>query len=318
MKYYQASIPIQTTPKDGYIEAQQDAINSWWENTNTVNVIQEETEFGSGSWQNVDVQLFSVSQSKTGTKFPDDYRQLQFKSLSHVHDVGYKYLISDVTWLSIVDKSVIRKCNNTLKWIHNATLYTEPCIVDDVFSSVRVNEDQEIDLQQGQILIKTQYNSRTSVIKVNHRFILNGEAYRVIDSSSLGNSKVYNLILEFTETRDDDDLINSIADTSKDGYNEINHSLNGNVLSPLVDGITVGETQEFTIFNYNDGVATADTFNIELYDVPATNYELVSVDGNHFTIKNVSPYTANQLRVVYTNNTGSTTVTHYLTLKGWW
>jgi hypothetical protein len=323
MKYYPASIPIQTTPKNGYIAQEQAFRDSWWTNTSTITTIQEETSFGSGTWQNVDVQLFSVSQAKTTTKLSDDYKEIQFKDLSHTYDVGYKYQISSVVWLSITDKSIIRKCNNTLKWIYNSVLVTEPCVIEDVFSKIQLDKDKHIDLQQGQILVRCQRNNNSSNISNSDRFIFNGEAFKIIDKSYIANSNLMNLIMEFTQTQEDDDLINNIADTSKNNYRDIVTGVNGNTLSPEVDSIVVGTTQTFTIRKYVSSVANSNTFSIAITGVPSANYTLTPVGGlitacNSFTIRNNAAYSTNKLTLTCTNNADSSTKIHTILLTGRW
>ena len=72
------------------------------------------------------------------------------------------------------------------------------------------------------------------------------------------------------------------------------------VLSPTTEYIKLNQTEEYSVYEYNNGVMTDTKFDIQCLDVPKRNYRF-ETDGNNFSITNLKPCDDTLLKVVYTN-----------------
>ena len=90
-------------------------------------------------------------------------------------------------------------------------------------------------------------------------------------------------------------------------------------ITPSDRYILEGDTKDYTIALYQNGVLQADTFSISLYDnnVPEANYTLTQTDGNNFSIKNNEMFLDYPLILKLTSS-GSVTKNLSIELKGAW
>jgi len=138
-KYLTAGSFILHEPKEDYKELTQAVIADQFYNATDVYTIQEETAFASGVYQNVDVRLNSLFNPSTTNNVEDDFKKILFKELDHSVNLGRLYKFDNNHWITInVDKIktliqsvVIRRCNNTLRWVDTQGGYYEvPCVLD--------------------------------------------------------------------------------------------------------------------------------------------------------------------------------------------
>lgn len=90
-------------------------------------------------------------------------------------------------------------------------------------------------------------------------------------------------------------------------------------IDPNINYILEGETQVFNVQLYKNALIEAESFVFELNEpnlVPAGNFDFAVVDGNNFSIKNISKYLDNSLAVKCTSLYGELIV--YIDLKGVW
>jgi uncharacterized protein YjdB len=69
------------------------------------------------------------------------------------------------------------------------------------------------------------------------------------------------------------------------------------VISPESQIIYEGDTQAYTCTLTNNGVLTSATFTFVPSGVPAENYRLYSIDGNHFSVENIKKYLTSVLTI---------------------
>ena len=90
-------------------------------------------------------------------------------------------------------------------------------------------------------------------------------------------------------------------------------------ITPSDRYILEGDTQNYNVGLYQNGILQVDTFSISLYDknVPGSNYTLTQTDGNNFSIKNNEMFLDYPLILTLTSS-GSVTKNLSIELKGAW
>lgn len=338
-KYYASSIPIQTTPKEGYREGLQAVIDVQFDNASNIYTIQEETTFGEMDWQDVDVRITHVlSDKNTGEKLNDDFRNIIFKDITHTYGIGYRYKFDDNIWITtqsdlykyVTASATVRRCNNVLRWIgDDGSTITEPCIIDYKISDDRNQFDSSIVTAQGNIDIICQYNDFTKTIKPNQRFLFGSRrfAYKVRGDgiNNFLNQNTYDdestplikISLDVSQINPEtDDLTNGIADAyTYTGAISPTNATAEVIISPNATKIIEGESQTYSVYLYKKNVKQSNIFTYAISGVPESYYEFTST-GNGFTITNNHMYGLGQLTVVCTSGLYSENIS--IDLGGAW
>lgn len=258
MKYLDAyNSYLSQTPKDQKREAYQKAVDELFYRSSDWYTIQEETEFASGEYKEIDVRINNVVFGRTGMPQGDDYKVLLFKDIDHQVSLGWYYIFDDNYWIviNITSKSslhtsvVVRRCNNLLRWVtEDGAVFSYPCAID---YGIKENRDyatagSKVVSPSGMLRIATQLNSNTNTIQANQRFLFgnpnNWTAYRVmgggienfnnlstLDSNTLAGYLILTLNADYVNP-DTDDLANGIAEYNDNTYvlELSNSSLSGN------------------------------------------------------------------------------------------
>lgn len=123
----------------------------------------------------------------------------------------------------------MQKCNNILKWYdENNNLQQSLCVIQDETTRDKATWGK-LPLPELDIKVITQNNINTSKIKINQRFIFDGQAFKIQRDSNFfredpldGDSVP---LLEFNMFKDneapDDDLVNNIANVKQYQYSLI-------------------------------------------------------------------------------------------------
>lgn len=302
----------------------QDAINDRFSYATDFEVIREQIENGSKKYKKLGVRITSVINPTVGDNYGDQYKKIIFKTYNYPKELGYMYRFNNKTWLAVNTRtvtnlsghSIVRMCNNTLKWV-DKTDKTKLCIWECVFTSHLSNSSfdygtKEVVQVSGEVVILVQRNAETNQITYNDRFIFDGKAFQV---NQIQNhlSKTYLIIKMFeTQIQPEDDIINNIASA-----NTLTPTTSTQKILPDTLTIPINSTQEYTVYNYINGVASGDTFTITASGIPAEYYTLNIVGGNSFS---VTALKANNLPllVTCTNNITFAKIERHLTLtKGW-
>lgn len=323
--FYSAYIDgMAQSPQEDWQESYQQSANEYWDNTSTVAVVSGQKEINNTEYQNEDVQINSLINIKTGENFGDEYRSLIYRNYCEQNGwLGKYYQIDGNYWLvtntntriGSVKTAVIRYCNNILKWYDDTnTLREYNCVYSNRLTGTSLDYGSEGVPQieaDGQILI--QRNNDTDKIPFNQRFILDGHAFQVKQIDNHYSPTLMTIYLFETQIQSNDDLVNNIAG----GQGEVNPTTTENMILPNIGKINLGQTIEFNVYNYVNGVANTDTFTVSISGVPETSYTLQIIDGNNFSITNVVSETS-ALNISCVNNTTNESVTKEITLGGVW
>lgn len=281
-------------PKNDYIGLFQETLDRQFYNASNWYTIQEETYIGSQEYKYIDVRIAHVINAETGLKVGDDWKTLYFKDITHNAELGKYYIFDNSTWLTVnieFDKNLvgtctIRRCNNTLRWIDEATgkYFEEPCSIEPLTKEPRdyYTQGSAFPIPGGFLHIHTQLNDRTTLIKENQRFLFGNEnhwmCHKVIGAgvNDFRNTQTYDnnsakiltldLIANFVN-EELDDIVNGIADVNTNLYTlEISKA--------TIEGSPGNTYQLSTVITYNGKTVDRDvTWN-------STNSNVASVDEN--------------------------------------
>lgn len=243
-------------PKSEYVDLFQHTLDEQFYNASNWWTIQEETEIGSREYRPVDVRIAHVINAETGLKLGDDWKTLFFKSTEEPPMLGRIYTFDDSVWLTtniesnknLVATCTIRRCNNTLRWIDEATgaFYEEPCSIEYLVKEPRdyATQGSPFKTPGGFLHIEAQFNERTNLINENQRFLFGNPkhwtGYRVIGTglNDFRNTKTYDwretkvltidMIADFVND-ELDDIANGIANAGVNLYtlNILENSVTG-------------------------------------------------------------------------------------------
>jgi hypothetical protein len=166
-----------TRPKNEYIDLFQETLNEQFYNASDWWTIEEETQAGSQVYADIDVRIAHVINAETGLKLGDDWKTLLFKDIEHPIELGRQYIFDNNTWVTINSEIIknlsgtctIRRCNNTLRWIDEATgaTYEEPCAIDYLVKEPRdyFTQGSPLTTPGGFLHIEMQLNDRSTLIR---------------------------------------------------------------------------------------------------------------------------------------------------------
>lgn len=335
-KYYSSSASIRRTPQAGYVADYQALIDKQFSNASNLFTIQEETTLGSGIYQDTSVIIQHIVQSNTGQKEPDDFKEIIFNPIStYTMGLGCQYKFDSNTWLTVATdhikyvtmSSVVRRCNNVLKWVYDGSIHSESTIVDYGITYNGGDYNKVISLPTGTIKIYCQGNIRTNLIDINQRFLI-GSEYQCWKVQSINNFNASTTtandspILEFTLIYDtindaNDNLTLGIADYYNNYIDDIIPSAGYvNIVTPNITFLKQGQVQVFEVWEYNNGVKTATKFDISASGVLSPYFTLTGTSSvNTFTVTNVKYEPDNPLIITCTNLRDASTETLSINLR---
>lgn len=251
------------------------------------------------------------------------YDEVKFKIGDYIHwNFNHKELSTwlltslDTQYLYNV-KGRMLECNNSLRWKDkNGEIHCYPCVVKDAMTYTNFKWGNKGVVQPGgDIVVLVQRNDYTSEINVNDRFLFNEVAFRVKQLFDELNPNYVELYMMKAPELQSDNYEDNIA--INENPQEISE-YNGIVLLPNVKRIMVGETENFSVYNYINKVEQPDTFTINILNVPKSYYELNIIDGNKFSIKNLKQYKSNPLELECIDNTTGDKINTIIWLGGNW
>ena len=302
-------------PVDYWRELMQETVNSDWDNASTIEETQGQKEVGSAEFSTEELRVMSVIDPKTGNALGDDYRKIIYKDFENASRfMGKYYTFGGETWLTIntntrigaTKSAILQRCNNTLKWFdNNSVLHTWACVFQrNLTGTAFIYGSEGVPEVDADSVIKVQRNSETNLISVNQRFIFDGHAFQVRQINNHISDTYLELYVFEMQVQSNDDIQNDIANVS----GEITPTTNESILLPELTKIIEGDTISFNVYNYINGVKSADTFTISTNGpVLGTNYTLSIIDGNNFTITNLAE-SGIPLEVTCVNNSNSSDI----------
>lgn len=250
------------------------------------------------------------------------YSEPKFKIGDYIHwNYDHKQLSTwlltslDTQYLYNV-KGRMLLCNNSLRWKDTeGELNCFPCVIKDAMTYTNFKwGNSGIVESGGDIVVLVQRNVFTSKVEINDRFIFTGVAFKVKQKFNELNPDYLELYMMKVPELEGDDLENNIAINER----PITSVKKNVVIEPNISEILQGNTQDFSVYNYIDGIANSDVFDISIEDVPQDNYELNIKDGNNFSITNKKQYTKNQLKIICKNNIDNSITSKQIWLGGNW
>jgi hypothetical protein len=245
-KYIPSSLELAgKNPKTQYTELFQQTLTNQFYNGSDWWTIQEESANGSEIYKDIDVRITHLINAETGLKMGDDWKTVLFKEIDHSIELGKRYIFDNNTWLTINTEFIknltgtctIRRCNNTLRWIDEATgaYYEEPCCIEYLVKEPRdyATGGSPFITPGGFLHIEMQFNDRSNKIKQNQRFLFGNpghwSCYKVVGTgiNDFRNNQTYSndsakiLVLDLVANfvNDElDDIVNGIADVYTNNY----------------------------------------------------------------------------------------------------
>lgn len=335
LRFFEAySKTIAKPPVDEWRELMQETINESWDNTSTVETVLGQVSLGSKDYKEESVQLNSVIDPKTGKSFGDEYRKIIYRVLNDnlitknldktSRFLGKYYQIGDFIWLTINTNTVVgadasailQRCNNSLKWYDKKGIYHEwPCVFERSLSSTGLNNGNEgVTEISSDTLIKVQLNKETNSIEYNQRFLFNGHAFQIKQINNHVSDSYMELYLFETQIQSNDNKVDDIAN-SKDN---VTTTSTENIILPKTNQITQNSSQNYSIYKYDNGLETADTFEISAQGpAEGVNYKLNILDGNNFVIENLLKSNI-PLEITCVNKNTAEVITKSILLIGEW
>ena len=292
-EFYKASLSIFNSAKQSIIDENQASVTNLLDAASTFEEVQEQRSAGSSEYNSIYCRLNSVIDPKTGKNFGDEYRKIIFDNYTHIKWLGQMYTFDNYTWLTtntntIINataSSILRRCNNTLKWYdNNGVLHSVPCVFERDISSENMKDGSSgVPQIWSTAKVMVQRNSETNSIKLNTRFIFDGYAFQLQQINNHISDTYMELYYFETQTQSVDDVVNNIAN------GEIEAPITGTELKilPVVNSIYLNDTKTFVVNKYVNGVANTDTFSVSCGGVDQNNYLLTIINGNSFSIKNL-------------------------------
>ena len=346
-RYTLAGSPVYfKTPKETWIDSFQSLLDDQFENTTSLETIQEETSFSSGTLAYVTVRLTDAIDSQTGTKMGSDFKTILFQDLAHITGIGYKYYFGGNYWVvtntqrmnNLSIGPTVRRCNAVLRWMgDDGTEYSEPCAIDYEIARPRDKVGSKYPVTpQGYINVYAQLNDNTALIKGDQRFLF-GRAGNRIAYKVFGNG-VRSFLNE--ETMDDEsgallllimggDYVDEDVDNISDGIADYHWDFgtldSGSsvgtfdiVASPSQNKIIESGSAVYDVHYYYAGVSQSGSFvfSVVAGDVPVANYTFNAIDANSFSVVNNEKYLEDTLDILCSGSSGSRVLS--LRLRGAW
>lgn len=306
---------ISVTPNDSYRNDLQNLIYEQWTNSTQISgnrgipPVFEQEDIGIETYKELEVSIDMVVEMGTGLRKSDDFKTFAFREITHNTTLGLMYKFNDSYWItineselaSVVSSAVVRRCNNTLRWVdkYNGSIVEMPCVIEYDATSPSPQYDKDINTPNNSYVIIAQGNDKTRELKVNQRFIINGRPFKLTGyNNALQNSMVdgsttlyyYDVYLD--EISPSDDLENNVANRFDYNYklditNKITQQVKG--YSGKLDGVVylndevvdrkiiwscnenaqIDSNGDFTLIGENGSIATFEAHlegNTNVYD----------------------------------------------------
>lgn len=279
-------------PVQEWQEGYQAATDDFWDNTSTVKTIKAQNGVGLTDYSDESVQVTSILNPKTGKDIGDDWREIVHKEyLLNDNYVGKMFQFDGQSWLTTntnkregsARTSIVRRCNQTLKWVSDGKLKQWQCAFTTDFNYISPNYGTEgVPIIKADAMILVQQNADTKTIPYNQRFLFNGKPYITVQTNPHIADTYLVIYVNATQIEADDDVENNIA--------------NASAIQPVADGVRIlpdifkllaGETQQYSVYNYQDGVASLEGFDFYPTQAPTEDYLFTVTSENSFEVENL-------------------------------
>ncbi|MBQ0141307.1 MAG: hypothetical protein KBT06_00655 [Prevotellaceae bacterium] len=237
MRYWNNYIDtVSKSPNDTYRAMTNASVAAQWDNTTLLQNIEEEHSVGTFTFHNIEAWVQTVTTFTNNIiKDANDFRELLFKVNPHNNSRGQYYIWDDNYWIvydttnnfSTHAVSLMRRCNNTIKWLDVDTgiIHEYPCVLEYDISATNPRVDKDINVANSSVTLVIQGNENTRKLKRNQRFVINGIPYRFVAYNNYMQSPTLNadvtlyfIDLDFDIEKPTDDIDNNIADIKEYQY----------------------------------------------------------------------------------------------------
>lgn len=259
------------------------------------NAVLEQTRLGGIEYKAIGVRKTHAINAGVNENFANEFRKLIFHPYTHEQYLGKQYKFDNSVWLTVnldtrtnaSSHSLIRKCNNVLKWVDdkNSNIINQwDCVFTKKFSGTGFEwGSQEVPQASADGIILVQQNELTKKIKINQRLLFDGYAFRVEEINNHLSKTYMSFNLTAVPIEATDDVVNNIANGQGLSTTSI---VNEDKILPNTKKILQGQSQTYTVYNYVGGVKTNTKFDITTSQAPLTSYEVRIDSDNQFTITN--------------------------------
>lgn len=299
----------------------QDILDKRFEYATDYLIIKEETFCGSTEYSDIEARVTHAVSSGLTENFANEIKKIIFRKYTHEQYLGKMYQFNGAYWLTtnlnettgLSSHSLVRKCNNTLKWVSpdgSGKVISVPCVFTKQFTSTSFDNGSQSVIQiDGDFMIFVQSNSLTKQISYNWRFVLNGHSFQVTQINNHLSDTLLILKIKEIDIQSTDNTTDNVAND----VNAITKKEETKILPNETIKILLGETQDYSVYHYIDGIPSDETFDIVAHGLSGY-YELTIIDGNNFRVKNLKQ--SNTPLVVYCGNTATGDMTSIEILLG--
>jgi len=247
------------------------------------------------------------------------YDDIQFSRGDYIY---WRYGNQDTAWLletldeqHLYDiRGRIYKCNHNLKWQdENLITRSYPCVLEDKVNNNVFDINKNIIIQNGFIYVDVQQNEITSKIKVNQRFLFDGQAFKVNFVETFIGGNYMSLTLAKDEIAPDDKVDLGIA-------NYKNIIVNSGVIQvePNTTSILQGKSQTYIVKKLINGVDSGSILTIQdITSGISSGYYTFSSGVNSFTVNNLKMFNGSNVRIKVSDGSGNEKIFE-IKLKGAW
>lgn len=221
--------------------------------------------------------------------YPYDTPQFAIGDFLSINKYGVEriFIINALDVLYPFDvKGTMQLCNKNIKWIDNDTNKNADVVFLDSISSIGIKNEgsKNIPLATASAILYTQDNEDNKFIKINKRFFIDENVYKVVSVINI-KDKLLRIDIEKDIIRDEDDTINHIAynETEETIINTTSDDTYSYNITPTDYQIQEGNHQSFTIQKYNNEIIKDGNYTFATTGVPKEYFNL-EINSNTFTI----------------------------------
>lgn len=262
----------------------------------------EEVE-GTLEFKNIVCRINHAINPKTGHNLGDDFKDLKFFDVYSNRYMGQRYRFDDNIWITTntdnyhyaTQSAIVRRCNNVLSYITpDGQIVREPCIIGYSIKYANIYYNTTADIPQGTVVVTAQSNKFTQNVEINDRFILNKQTFKVksitdyLRSNTEGflSTPIIEMEMFVDAIAPDDDFYLGVANMNRyKGLYPVRPQLPDDiVVEPALPKLYQGDRQEFSCYQFIDGVKQNTKFSFTPSNALDRTYEFKQIDDNHFEV----------------------------------
>ena len=294
MAYYDTFLRATKPPNETWKQGLQALVDSEFINASTYyQDVEEEVEFGTLEFRQIDVRVNSLVDAKTGQRINEDYKSLIFPNINYHVPVGTRFRFDNNIWIVFSVDNIktdtasvyVRRCNNVMITQDDyGNIHEEPVYLDYKVTENQLFRNYTVDVPSGRIQFFCQNNKWTKHIDINDRFIFGQDVYKVRERSEFDRRNTFD--------KNSVHMLSFYADLDNKGEND-NFQLNIANYKLFDYRIDVINSIIDKVDTYGKVIASVYLNNSILDDEPiiytSTNEDIAVIDENTGEFKLLSP-----------------------------